>query len=56
MDKVGRENTEIKQSLEGLKSRMDEIQEAFNGTEIREQKYREAEAERIKGSPGNKEY
>ena len=30
-DKVGKENTEIKQSLEGLKSRLDEVQEAING-------------------------
>ena len=34
-DKVGRENTEIKQSLEGLKSRLDEVQEAINGIEIK---------------------
>ena len=37
MDKEGRENTEIKQSMEGLKSRMDEMQEAIDGTETREQ-------------------
>ena len=45
-DQVGRENTEIKQTLEGLKTRLDEVQEAVNGTEIREQEYREAKAER----------
>ena len=42
-DQVRRENTEIKQSLEGLKSRQDEVQEAVNGIEIRE-----AEAKRDK--------
>ena len=47
-DQVRRENTEIKQSLEGLKSRLDEVQETINGIEIREQEYREAEAERDK--------
>ena len=47
-DQVRRENTEIKQSLEGFKSRMDEVQEVVNGIEIREQEYREAEAERDK--------
>ena len=36
-EQVQRENTEIKQSLEGLKSRLDEVQEAVNGIEIREQ-------------------
>ena len=45
-DQVRRKNTEIKQSLEGLKSRLDEVQETINGIEIREQEYREAEAER----------
>ena len=30
-----RENTEIKQSLEGLQSRIDKVQEAINGIEIR---------------------
>ena len=45
----------MKQSLEGLKSRMDEMQEAINGIEIREQECRETDAEReIKGSPGMK--
>ena len=47
-DKVGRETTEIKQYLEGLKSRLDEVQETINGIQIREQEYREAEAERDK--------
>ena len=57
MQELRRENTEIKQSLEGLKSRLDKVQEAVNGIEIREQEHKEAEAEReIKGSPGIKEY
>ena len=47
-DKVGRETTEIKQSLEGLKSRMDEVQGAVNGIEIREQECREADTEKDK--------
>ena len=34
--------------MEGLKSRLDEVQETVNGIEIREQEYREAEAEREK--------
>ena len=55
-DKVGRENTEIQQSLKGLKNRLDEVQEAVNGIEFREQEHRETEVEEIKGSPGRKEY
>ena len=47
-DKDGRENTEIKQSLEGLKSRLDEVQEAVNAIEIREHEHREAEEEKDK--------
>ena len=35
-DQVRRENTEIKWSLEGLKSRLEEVQEAINEIEIRE--------------------
>ena len=45
-DEVQREITEMKQSIEGLKSRLDKVQETVDGTEIREQEYREAEAER----------
>ena len=47
-DEVWREITEMKQSVEGLKSRLDEVQETVNGIQIREQEYREAEAERDK--------
>ena len=36
-DKVQRETTEIKQSLEGLRCRTDEKQEAINGEETRKQ-------------------
>ena len=43
-DQVGRENTEIKQSLEGLKNRLDEVQEVVNRIEI-EQECREADAQ-----------
>ena len=48
MQEFRRENTEIKQSLEGRKSRMDKVQEAINGIEIREQECREADTERHK--------
>ena len=34
--------------MEGFKSRLDEVEETVNGLEIREQEYREAEAERYK--------
>ena len=37
MQELRRENTEIKQSPEGLQSRMDEMQETINGLENREQ-------------------
>ena len=47
-DEVWREITEMKQSIDGLKSRLDVVQETVNGTQIREQEYREAEAERDK--------
>ena len=45
-DEVWREITEMKQSIEGLKSRLDEVQKTVNEIEIREQEYREAKAER----------
>ena len=48
MDKDGKDNTEIKRSLEGLKSRLDEVQEAINIIRIREQQHREVDAERDK--------
>ena len=35
-DEVRREITEMKQTLEGHKSRLDEVQETVNGIEIRE--------------------
>ena len=47
-DEVRKEIIEIKQSLEGLKSKLDEVQEAVNGIEFTEQEFREAEAERDK--------
>ena len=48
MQELRRENTEIKQALEGLQNRMDETQETINGLENREQECREADAERYK--------
>ena len=45
---VWREITEMKQSLERRKSRLDEVQESVNGIEIREQECKEADAERDK--------
>ena len=47
-DNIGRENTETKQSLEGIKSRKDKMQEAIKRKETREQECREADAERDK--------
>ena len=47
-DDVRKEITEMKQSLEGFISRMDKMQEAIDGIETREQKCREADAERDK--------
>ena len=50
-NEVQREITEMKQSLEaleGLKSRLDEVQEAINIIRIREQQHREVDAERDK--------
>ena len=46
MQEQRRENTEIKQSPEGLQSRMDEMQETIDGLELRQE--RRADAERDK--------
>ena len=48
MQELRKENTEIKQALEGLQNRMDEMQETIHGLENREQECREADAERDK--------
>ena len=48
MQELRKENTEIKQDLEGLQNRMDEMQETINGLENREQECRGADAERDK--------
>ncbi|KAI5943125.1 LINE-1 retrotransposable element ORF1 protein [Manis javanica] len=48
MQEQRKENTEIKQALEGLQNRVDEMQETINGLENREQEHREADAERDK--------
>ena len=45
---VRREITEVKQTLEGFISRMDKMQEAIDGIQIREQERIEADAERDK--------
>ena len=45
-DDFWRETTEMKQTMEGLKSRLDEVQETVNGKETREQECIEANAER----------
>ena len=42
--------------MEGSKSRLDEVEEMVNEIEIREQEYKEAEAQREKRSLGMKEY
>ena len=52
-DEVWREITQMKETIEGFKSRLDEVEETFNGIEIREQEHREAEAERDKRIPRN---
>ena len=38
----------MKQTMEGFKSRLEELEVMVNGIEIREQEYKEAEAEREK--------
>ena len=48
MQELRKENSEIKQALEGLQNRMDEMQETINGLENREQEHRQADAERDK--------
>ena len=48
MQELRRENTEIKQALEGLQNRKDEMQETINRLENREHECREADAEREK--------
>ena len=49
-----REIIGMKQTMEGFKSRLDEVQETINGIEIREQEYRKAKAERDKRISRNK--
>ena len=48
IQELRRENTEIKQALEGLQNRMDEMQETISEQENREQECREADTERDK--------
>ena len=47
-DEFWREMTEMKQTMEGFKSKLDEVEETVNEIEIRQQEYRKAEAERDK--------
>ena len=47
-DEFRMEITEMKQTMEGFKSRLDEVDETINGIEIRHQEYREPEAEKGK--------
>ena len=47
----------MKHTMEWFKGRLDEIEDTVNGTEIRKQEYKEAEAQREKkGSLDMKEY
>ena len=43
----------MKHTMEGFKSRLDEVEESVNEIEIREQEYKEAEAQREKRIFGN---
>ena len=53
MQELRKENTEIKQALEGLQNGMDKMQETINGRENREQECREADGERDKRTSKN---
>lgn len=44
-DKFRSEKTEMTPTVEVFKNRLDEVEETVNGMEIREQEYREGEAE-----------
>ena len=48
IQELRRENTEIKQALEGLQNRMNKMQDAINRLENRVQECREADADRDK--------
>ena len=48
--------SELKHTMEGFKSRLDVVEEMVNGIEIREEEYKEAEAQRKKESLRMKEY
>ena len=45
--------SEMKHTLEGFKNRLDVVEEIVNGIEIREEEYKEAEAQREKGISKN---
>ena len=53
---VQREIIEMKQAMEGLKSRLDEVQEAINRIQIRDRNTEKLRQREIKGSLGMKEY
>ena len=46
----------MKHTMEGFKSRLDEVEETINETETTEQEYKEAEHREKKGSLGMKEH
>ena len=55
-DQVRRENTEMKQSLEGLKSRLAEVQESVMEQKSEKRNTEKLRQREIKGSPEMKEY
>ena len=46
----------LKHTMDRFKSRLNVVEETVNGTEIREEEYKEAEAQREKGSLRMEEY
>ena len=46
----------MKSPMEDIKSRLDTVEDMINKIEIREEEYKEAEAQREKGSLRMKEY
>ena len=56
MQELRKENKEIKQALERLQNRMDEMQETINGLEIENRNAEKLIQREIKGSLGMKEF
>ena len=48
--------SEMKHTMEGFKSRLDKVEKTLNGIEIKEEEYKEAEAQEKKESLRMKEY